>query len=126
DAVGIEAGLHSVEIPKAAQQKSRGDHEHKRQREFADNENLTCTRTPGRSFRAAAFLLERVDQIRATGEPRGSDPENNSGADRDDYGKHQNTPVHRDVVEIRQTVGDEAEQEIPRGEKNRNTRDPAE
>src|SRR6202044_3025938 len=44
NAVRIETGLHLEQIPKAAQQKTRGDHEHQGERQFTDDENLAGTR----------------------------------------------------------------------------------
>src|SRR5882757_8528840 len=40
DAVRIETGLHLEQVPETAQQKTRGDHEHERERQFTDDQNL--------------------------------------------------------------------------------------
>ena len=45
DAVRIETGLHLEQVPETAQQKARGDHEHQRERQFTDDQNLAGART---------------------------------------------------------------------------------
>ncbi len=44
-AVRIEAGLHLEQVPKTAQQKAGGDHEHQGERQFTDDQNLAGARS---------------------------------------------------------------------------------
>ena len=63
DAVRIEAGLHLEQVPETAQQKARGDHQHQRERQFTDDQNLAGARAFRGTLGAASFLPERTGQI---------------------------------------------------------------
>ncbi len=64
-------------------------------------------------------LPERTDQIDAAHKPGGSEPKDDSGYDRDGYGKHQYAPVDRYVVYVRQALGNHPQQEFSGEEENR-------
>src|ERR1700733_22354 len=121
DAGRIETGLHLEQVPKTAQQKARGDHEHERERQFTDDQGLAGARAFPCAAGAASFLPECTDQIDTAHEPRGSKPEDSSGCDRDGHRKHQHAPANRDIVEVWQALGNKAQQEMLSAEENGKT-----
>src|SRR6202046_3228760 len=125
DAVRIETGLHLEQVPKTAQQKARGDHEHGRERQFTDDQDLAGTRAFPCAAGAASFLPERTDQIDTAHEPRGNKPEDGSGCDRDGHSKYQHSPSNRDIVEVREALRNKPQQEMLGTEENGKTSDSA-
>src|ERR1700723_2209199 len=125
DAVRIETGVHLEQVPKTAQQKARGDHEHERERQFTDDQDLAGTRAFPCAAGAASFPPERTDQIDTAYEPGGSKPEDGSGCDRDGHSKQQHAPSNRDIVEVWEALRNKPQQEMLGAEENGKTSDSA-
>ena len=125
NAVGIETGWHLEQVPKTAQQKARGDHEHQGERQFTDNQNLAGARAPMRSACPASFLPKRTDQIDTAHKPGGSKPKDGSGCDGDGHGKDQYAPANPYVVEVREALRNKPQQEMLGTEENGETSESA-
>src|SRR5580692_8736382 len=75
---------------------------------------------------ATTFLPERRRQIiKAACEPRGGQPEDGSGGDRDDDSKGQHAPTDGYVIEARQAFRNKLQQKFPGAEENSKSADAA-
>src|ERR1700722_15215198 len=118
NAVRIETGLHLEQVPKTTQQKARGDHEHEREPQFTDDQNLAGARPFRGSLGSPSFLPERTEQIRTAHKPGGSKPEDCSGCDGDGHSKRQHAPADRYVIEVGEALRNKPQQEMLGAEQN--------
>ena len=109
-AIGIEPRLHLEQIPETAQQQARGDHEHQRERQFTDDQNLTGARAflgscePRPSCRSVPIKSARLIS------QAGASAEDGSGRDGDSHRKRQHAPAD-DFVQVREALGNKPQQE---------------
>ncbi len=60
DSSGIEAGLHLEQVIEATQQKAGGDHQHQRESQFTNHQNMAQAGAPAGTVGATTFLPERA------------------------------------------------------------------
>ena len=112
DVLRFKAGVDRLQTEKAFDEQARADQQHRRERDFRDDQQTPRPTLPRPACSAAPALFELIVEVQARRLPGRGQTEEHSGQERKREREAQHAEVHADFDGARQARGTERKQQV--------------